>query len=192
VAASHLHPDHYDVRAVRALAEGSSLMIMGPQGIRKKSRTIPHSGVYEMAPGESLVKDEIRITATEALHSGPEINFLFKGKGETVFFGGDCRFSNSFDSIASRHPVDIAILPIGGTRVLGRQIVMGPNEALEAVRILRPGIVIPIHEGGIWMSVPPLSLHPGRPEHLAKLVREDGLKSKVVILKGGETFSSSP
>jgi len=49
--------------------------------------------------------------------------------------------------------------------------------------------VIPIHEGGIWMSVPPLSLHPGRPEHLVQRVMKERVDTEVVVLKPGETYS---
>ena len=65
---------------------------------------------------------------------------------------------------------------------------MGPRQAWQAARVMKAGYLIPIHEGGIWMSVPPLSLHPGRPEHLLALKGNDTESPEIVILKNGETF----
>lgn len=41
--------------------------------------------------------------------------------------------------IGRRHPIDVALLPIGDNYT------MGPEDALEAVKLLKPKVVIPMH-----------------------------------------------
>jgi L-ascorbate metabolism protein UlaG (beta-lactamase superfamily) len=187
VLASHLHPDHYDVDAVKRISARARLSIIGPRGIRRQSRGIAGAEIIELVPWEGKRVGDTVFTATEASHSGVEVNFVIESGERTLFFGGDCKFSGAFEEIRRRFRVDIAMLPIGGTRVLGRRIVMGPQDALRAARILGAAVVIPIHEGGIWMSVPPLSLHPGRPQHLVDLVRHEGVATEVVVLRTGQS-----
>ena len=89
----------------------------------------------------------------------------------------------------TRLAIRLALLPVGGTRILGRRTVMGPTDARDAALLLDAAVVIPIHEGGIWMSVPPLSLHPGRCRHLVSLFEGLGQRERVVHLREGETRS---
>ena len=48
-------------------------------------------------------------------------------------------FSGDMERIGRRHPIDLALLPIGDN------FTMGPDDALEAVQLLRPRRVVPIH-----------------------------------------------
>ena len=63
-----------------------------------------------------------------------------------------------------------------------------PEDAFHATRILQPERVVPIHEGGIWMSVPHLSLHPGSPEHLVVFIAKEKVNTRVVVLRAGEAI----
>jgi L-ascorbate metabolism protein UlaG (beta-lactamase superfamily) len=70
---------------------------------------------------------------------------------------GDVRIYHAGDTglfgdmaLIGRHGLDVALLPIGG------HFTMDPPEALEAVRLLRPRHVVPIHYG----TFPPIEQDP--------------------------------
>jgi L-ascorbate metabolism protein UlaG (beta-lactamase superfamily) len=194
VLASHLHPDHFDRRALARLAPPPPLVLLPPGARRALGPQWPASH-REQAPWESARLGGLTVTAVPARHTGPapeEINFVLDLPGwGRVFFGGDARLDRPLlREVAARcAPVRLALLPVGGTRILGRRTVMGPDDALEAALALGADTVIPIHQGGLWLSVPPLSLHPGRARHLVDLARRSGAGLRVLVLAEGESAS---
>lgn len=191
VLVSHLHPDHFDTRALRSIASERTALA-GPPGTRRRATGIRCADVIEMSWWEERRFGPIRVRATESRHSGYECNYFLSeheprsGGGISVFFGGDSRFSTAFGAMAAKGlRSDVALLPVGGTRVLGRRIVMDPADACRAAEILGARFVIPIHEGGTWMSVPPLSLHPGRGRDLQHIAESRGARFDVILLDPG-------
>ena len=84
-----------------------------------------------------------------AKHSVPQNTYVLQAGGRTAYFGGDTLLIPELAEVARRFPqIDLVLLPINGLRVrplLGRKIVMDPEDAAELCRILRPRIVVPIH-----------------------------------------------
>ena len=70
--------------------------------------------------------------------------------------------------------IDLAVLPIGDN------FTMGPDDALRAVKLLRPKVVIPIHYN-TW------ELIAQNPVSWADTVQEE-TNAKVVVLKPGESY----
>ena len=62
---------------------------------------------------------------------------------------------------------------------------MNPMDALRAALDLKTKVMIPIHNGGEWMSVPPLSRHPGRARHAAALAELLNAPVKVCAISPG-------
>ncbi len=65
--------------------------------------------------------------------------FLFYFDGKTVFHPGDTCLTVEFELIGRMNDIDVAMLPIGDN------FTMGPGDALEAVRMLQPKTVVPMH-----------------------------------------------
>ena len=103
-----------------------------------------------------------------------------------LYFGGDARLDRAVLAALRRRlgAFRLVFLPVGGTRIFGRRTVMDPAGAAEAARILGAAWVVPIHEGGIWLPVPPASWHPGRARHLPPLLQGEG--PRVRLLAEGE------
>lgn len=72
------------------------------------------------------------------------VGFVFKVGGLRFYFAGDTDVIPEMSEIG---PVDYAFLPVSGTYV------MTAEEAVEAVRQIRPRVVIPMHYGSIVGSV---------------------------------------
>ncbi|MFN3651404.1 MAG: metal-dependent hydrolase [Armatimonadota bacterium] len=69
---------------------------------------------------------------------GQPAGVLFRTGGSTLYHAGDTALFGDMALIA-RHGIDLALLPIGDN------FTMGPEDALEAVRLLKPKVVVPIH-----------------------------------------------
>ena len=88
-----------------------------------------------------------RVTFTPAWHSsafadgtygGTPMGVVVRIGGVTVFHAGDTALFGDL-ALVARHGIDVALVPIGD------HFTMGPDDALEAVRLLRPRHVVPVH-----------------------------------------------
>ena len=120
----------------------------------------------------------------------PAVHYVlrFPGVG-LVFFGGHARFDGAvlWEVMRRFGPFRLALLPVAGSRLLGRKTDMSPAEAELAGDILRATTVLPIHDGSGWLSLPPLSMHRGRFEHLEAALFKRGDAGRVVVVREGET-----
>lgn len=99
--------------------------------------------------------------------------FLLKFNGHTVYYPGDTSLTIEFDLIGRLNHIDTVLLPIGDN------FTMGPEDALEAVRMLRPRTVVPLH-CNTW------ELITQDPEAFKKRV-EALTPASVTVVKSGET-----
>ena len=185
ILVSHLHPDHFDRRALARLSHRCQVLV-GPPQLRGKVRDLPVDRRVFLGDGEQVKVPGFKVTAYSVQHSGYENAYLVQRGGASLLFAGDASYSPVFETIGRAHAPDVSLLPVGGTIALGRRIVMSPTDALEAAVCLRTRVVVPIHLGGEWMSVPPLSLHPGRAHHLAALAERAGAGFQVAVLRPGQ------
>jgi L-ascorbate metabolism protein UlaG (beta-lactamase superfamily) len=65
--------------------------------------------------------------------------FLFFFNNTCIFHPGDTSLTVEFELIGRMNRIDIALLPIGDN------FTMGPEDAIEAVRMLKPRKVVPMH-----------------------------------------------
>jgi L-ascorbate metabolism protein UlaG (beta-lactamase superfamily) len=190
---SHLHPDHFDRAAVARMTPPPRSALFPPGALARLQ--VPVGADWrELPPWESTRIGPVGVTAVPGPHTLPgpeEINFVvdFPDFG-AVFFGGDARLdADVLGRVKGLAPIRLALLPVGGTRIFGRRTVMGPGDAERAADLLGAERVVPIHEGGIWLSLPPASLHRGRARHLARAFARRGEADRVVVLREGESAS---
>lgn len=70
---------------------------------------------------------------------GNPAGLLIRLGERTIYHAGDTALFGDMALIGRRHPIDLALLPIGDN------FTMGPDDALEAVRLLQPRRVVPMH-----------------------------------------------
>jgi len=193
---SHLHPDHYDPRAMRRTCCPPKRWFFPPGCTRALGRLPP--GGQELEPWSGARLGPVELTAVPGPHTLPgpeEINFVARLPGwGALFFGGDAKLDRGvLQRVRQEHgPLRLALLPVGGTRIFGKRTVMCPPRAVEAADILEAERVVPIHEGGIWMSVPPASLHRGRAVHLQRILQQRGQGDRALLLSPGESAMIPP
>ncbi len=146
----------------------------------------------ELCPWSEIQVGPFTVTAIPARHTGPppdEINFVVELPGwGRLLFGGDARLDTALLGEVRRRfgPVRLALLPVGGTQICGVRTVMDPADAETATLLLEAERVIPLHEGGLWWSLPPLSRHPGRNSDLKARFARRGCPERVVVLGEGD------
>jgi L-ascorbate metabolism protein UlaG (beta-lactamase superfamily) len=72
-------------------------------------------------------------------YTGPACGFVVTMGGKTIYYAGDTGLFGDMKLIGESVALDAAILPIGDC------FTMGPDDALKAIGMLRPRVVIPTH-----------------------------------------------
>jgi L-ascorbate metabolism protein UlaG (beta-lactamase superfamily) len=155
---SHAHYDHLDVPSLERL--GKSLPIVVPKGLGGLLRKRRFESVVEIEEDEVLRIGALEVRAVHAEHEdtrGPfgakaqPLGYLISGS-RTVYFAGD---TDLFDSMSELASPDVALIPIWGWGpTLGSGGHLDPRGAVEALRLIRPRVAIPIH----WGTYSPIHL----------------------------------
>lgn len=141
----------------------------------------------------NLLDGEVKITFIPAVHSstvmapegsadkdihdgGHPGGFVIAIKnGPTIYHTGDTDVFNDMSLIAKFNKVDLMLACIGG------HFTMGPERAAEAARLVKPGMVVPMHFG----TFPVLD---GKPAAFATALKKQGVKTRLREMKVGESL----
>lgn len=77
--------------------------------------------------------------APDGTYTGNPCGFLITMDGRTFYHPGDTGLFYDMKLIGDRHPIDVAVLPIGDN------FTMGIDDAVTATEFLHPKVVIPMH-----------------------------------------------
>jgi L-ascorbate metabolism protein UlaG (beta-lactamase superfamily) len=198
VLLSHLHGDHFDRVAERKLNKAIPIIstrhatsYLGKVGFTR-THTLKTWERIDTRKGEA----NLRLTATPGTHGpGPVGAVLPPVMGSMLDFGdeeggthlrmyisGDTLIHERLGEIPRRFPdVDLALLHLGGTRVLGIMVTMDAEQGVEAMRIVDPRTAIPIHYNDYEAFTSPL-------EDFKRAVSEAGLEDRVHYLSHGDTY----
>jgi L-ascorbate metabolism protein UlaG (beta-lactamase superfamily) len=193
---SHLHLDHANPRSLRLLPRDIPLVV--PTGAGRILRRYHFQRLTELAPGESLRVGEVTVTATPARHDGRRypwghkagaVGYMIEGS-KKLYFAGD---TGLFDGLADLGgDLDVALLPIWGWGLRLPDDHLSPLTAAQALRLLRPRMVIPIH----WGTFLPLGAAwwYGRylidpPQAFLRHVGEYAPEVRAVLLQPGESIT---
>lgn len=198
VLLSHLHGDHFDRVAERKLNRRTPIV-----STRHAARYLWNRG-FEKAQSldtwESLdiVKGDaaLRLTAMPGTHAPgalakalpPVMGSMLEFAGPDgevrlrMYISGDTLVHDRLREIPHRYPeIDLALLHLGGTRVLGILVTMDAEQGVEAMRIIGPRAAIPIHYNDYTAFKSPL-------EDFKRAVEKAGLAERVHYLRHGDTY----
>ena len=96
----------------------------------------------------------------------PACGFLFEMDGRKIYHAGDTALTLDMQLLAEED-LDVALLPIGDFYT------MGPGDALRAVKLIRPKLVIPMH----YNTFPAIAQDP---EAFASAVEAAGFRARVL------------
>jgi L-ascorbate metabolism protein UlaG (beta-lactamase superfamily) len=185
VLLSHAHWDHLDIPSLERL--GKELPIVCPSGVAGLLRRKRFAHVTTLEVGEEVRIGQLVVSGVHAEHDGTrgplgasgELGFVIAGS-RRIYFAGD---TDLFDDLAAVGPLDLALVPVTGW---GKKVGPGhldPERAAEAVRLLRPRVVVPIH----WGTLAPIGRvpDPEPPHEFARLAAQLAPDVEVRILEPG-------
>ena len=197
IVLSHHHGDHFDERAARELPKHVPIVTT-----RHAARKLRRQGFEDRRPlrtwqTQTLRRGarQLRITATPARHAPVPLHkalppvmgsvWEFANRGEPtlrLYVSGDTLVHERLREIPARCPdLHLALLHLGGTRVLGVTLTMDGRHGVEALRMLRPRHAVPIHFDDYTVFRSPL-------QDFRREVAEAGLATTIHYLDHGETF----
>jgi L-ascorbate metabolism protein UlaG (beta-lactamase superfamily) len=148
---SHVHLDHLDVPSLRQV--GAKTVVV-PRGAGRLLARRGLGAVVELEEGEEVSFGAVTVLATHAEHPSrrspltpktPAFGYVFSGPAR-IYFAGDTNLFTGMRELAFGG-LDVALLPIAGWGPRVGPGHLDPRRAAEALRLLRPRLVIPIHWG---------------------------------------------
>ncbi len=197
VVLSHLHEDHFDRVVERRLPDVMPIVTtphaadrLGHKGFLA-TQALATWQTIDCGKGEM----RLRITAMPGRH-GPrlvsrllppvmgsmlEFATVDESRRMRIYITGDTLVFRNIRDIRARYTdIDLALLHLGGTRVLGILVTMDARQGVEMIRTVSPGLSIPIHYNDYTVFKSPLS-------HFQREVTAAGLDPHVRYLHHGET-----
>jgi L-ascorbate metabolism protein UlaG (beta-lactamase superfamily) len=172
VVLSHLHGDHFDRVARRQLSR-SQPVVTTPAAARRLSDWGFEARGLETWSSEALTKGEEALTveALPGIHArglmgallppvmGSLITHSVGGDvRRRVYLSGDTLTGDHLDEVARRHPeIDVAVVHLGGTRVLLHTVTMDARQGVDFLRRVGPRQAVPVHHDDYKVFRSPLS-----------------------------------
>ncbi|APR77414.1 Hypothetical protein A7982_02761 [Minicystis rosea] len=198
VVLSHLHEDHFD----RLVAEklDKTLPIITTPSAAQRLRQMGFAAAHGLSTWESIEVEKgdvlLRLTSAPGRHGSPFVARLLPevmgsvldfpgliGRDLRLYISGDTLVYDAIQEIPQRFPdIDLALLHLGGTRILGILVTMDARQGVESIRIVMPRQIVPIHFDDYTVFKSPLR------DFLAAVDRA-GLADRVRVVSRGETYA---
>jgi L-ascorbate metabolism protein UlaG (beta-lactamase superfamily) len=197
VLLSHLHGDHFDRIARRGLAREQPVITTPKAAERLRSWDFDARGL-ETWQSETLARDDETLTVESlpGIHARGVMGALLppvmgsllthRVSGEVrrrVYVSGDTLTGDHLDEIARRHPeIDVAVVHLGGTRVLFHTVTMDDVQGVDFLRRVQPRTAIPVHYDDYRVFRSPLV-------DFEQRAREAGFGDRVETVRRGQTVT---
>jgi L-ascorbate metabolism protein UlaG (beta-lactamase superfamily) len=192
---SHGHFDHTGDAAAISAKTGAQLVAtydlgnaIVASGYPKEKFGFPSTGNFggeiELLDGDVKVafvpavhSSAVKVSDTDVRYGGNPGGFVVTVKnGPVVYHTGDTDLYGDMAQIAAFHKVDVMLACIGD------RFTMGPVRAAQAVKLVHPKEVVPMHFG----TFPVLT---GTTGAFSAALQKAGVKSKLRVMTVGETVS---
>jgi L-ascorbate metabolism protein UlaG (beta-lactamase superfamily) len=195
---SHYHGDHFDRIAEERLQKDLPIVTTehAAGSLKEKGFTAP----VALDTWEAVTLEKggarVRVTSMPGRHGPPIVEkFLPPVMGSMLEFlpeagrtalrlyiTGDTLVFDDLNEIPQRYPeIDLALFHLGGTQIMGILLTMDAEQGVEAIRIINPREVIPIHYNDYEVFKSSL-------EDFKKAVEAAGFDDRVRYLSHGETY----
>jgi L-ascorbate metabolism protein UlaG (beta-lactamase superfamily) len=197
VLLSHLHGDHFDRIARKELARSQPVITTTAAARRLEQWGFETRGL-ETWQTETLTRgaESLTVESLPGVHAygvmgallPPVMGSLLEHRVEgevrrRVYVSGDTLTGDHLDEIARRHPdIDVAVVHLGGTRVLFHTVTMDDQQGADFLRRVRPHRAVPVHYDDYRVFRSPLSA-------FEATCRQQGLWDVVRPVRRGETVS---
>jgi L-ascorbate metabolism protein UlaG (beta-lactamase superfamily) len=202
VLLSHLHEDHFDKFVEEHLAKDTPILTTCSAARTLRKRGFTNTYPLRMWDYVKVTKGRasLRVTSMPGTHGpllvaaalpdvmGSMLEFRNErdGRSYRMYVSGDTLVHEDLKDIPRRYRnIDLGLMHLGGTRVLGVLVTMDAQQGIEALRIIRPDLAIPIHYNDYDVFKEPL-------EAFVRAAERAGWKDKVRYLCHGDTYEFAP
>src|SRR4051794_16483824 len=202
VLLSHLHEDHFDKLVEARLPRNTPILTTCSAARTLSRRGFTNTYALRVWDYVNVRKGHVslRVTSMPGTHGPVVVAALlpdvmgsmldFRNERDNriyrMYISGDTLLHEDLKEIPRRYRnIDLALLHLGGTRVLGVLVTMNAEQGIEALRIIRPDMAIPIHYNDYDVFKDPL-------ENFVRAVERAGLQDKVRYLYHGESYDFVP
>lgn len=199
VILSHLHEDHFDRLVAEKLDKNVPIVTtheaaakLGQKGFRQ---------VHALDTWECIAVKKndatLRITAMPGKHAagilsnlmppvmGSMLEFITADNKIPfrIYITGDTLINDDLTEIPRRYQdIDLALLHLGGTKVMGLLLTMDAKQGVEAVKLFHAKVSVPIHYNDYEVFKSPL-------EDFKQAVNATGLQNRVHYVNHGDTYT---
>jgi L-ascorbate metabolism protein UlaG (beta-lactamase superfamily) len=195
---SHYHGDHFDRVAEERLRKDLPIVTTGHAASELEGKGFTAPVALDTWDSVTVRKNggSVRITSMPGRHGPPVVEKFLPpvmgsmlefepAEGRTalrLYITGDTLVFDDLHEIPKRYPeIDLALFHLGGTQILGVLLTMDAEQGVEAIRIVNPREVIPIHYNDYEVFKSPL-------EDFKRAVEAAGFADRVKYLSHGETY----
>ncbi len=159
---SHAHMDHWDIPSLRQLENGRRAVVTA-RSTSDLLRPERYRSVTEIGWGDRTRVGPAHICAFEVNHWGARMRsdtwrgyngYLIEAGKYRVVFGGDSAITDTFRTVRSSRPVDLAIMPIGAYNPWIR-VHCTPEQAWKMGNDAGAEFIIPVHHQTFQLSREP-------------------------------------
>lgn len=172
IVLSHLHGDHFDRVAREGLVRDQPVFTTPQAAPRLRGWGFEARGLDTWQREVLIHADEtLTVEGLPGIHARgvmgallpPVMGTLLTHRvGEqvqrTVYLSGDTLTGDHIDDVVDRHPgIDVAVMHLGGTRVLWHTVTMDDVQGVDFMERVRPRMAIPVHHDDYGVFRSPLS-----------------------------------
>ncbi|HJQ34748.1 MAG TPA: MBL fold metallo-hydrolase [Pyrinomonadaceae bacterium] len=198
VVLSHYHGDHFDRVAEERLRKDVPIVTTEHAAGELKDKGFTATVALDTWDAFTAEKGgaRVRVTSMPGRHGPPVVEKFLppvmgsmlefeSGTGRTalrLYITGDTLVFDDLHEIPKRYPdIDLGLFHLGGTTIMGILLTMDAEQGVEAVKIINPRKVIPIHYNDYEVFKSPL-------EDFKRAADAAGLAERMIYLSHGETY----
>ncbi|NVM55685.1 MAG: MBL fold metallo-hydrolase [Candidatus Helarchaeota archaeon] len=167
ILVSHDHYDHADKKSIKTIFTDKTKVICPTSSAAKLGKF----NASALDPNESTEVSGIKITTVPAYNPNKQfhpkgnnwVGFIIETGGKRIYHAGD---TDVIPEMKELGEIDVALLPVGDNYT------MGFSDAVEACKIIKPAVCIPMHDWNKDLN------------EFSRMVNEAVSSVKVEILKG--------
>ncbi len=181
---SHAHMDHFDYPSLRRL-ESRRTRVITAHRTCDLLRPRRYGAAHELRWNDRVQAGAATVTAFQVKHWGARIRsdvyrgyngYLVELNGRRIVFGGDTAYTESFRTVRSSKPVDLAIMPIGAYNPW-IHVHCNPEQAWAMANDAGAEFVLPVHHQTFRLG------REGRLEPIERLLTAAGSSSDRVCIR---------
>ncbi|GAA1349458.1 MBL fold metallo-hydrolase [Saccharothrix algeriensis] len=174
IVLSHLHGDHFDRVASRELDRDLPIVTTAHAAKRLSRRGFRAPEALSTWQEHIFAKQgaTLTVTALPGRHGPGLLNALLPpvmgsmleyrptagARPLRIYLSGDTLMHNGLHEVRERFPeIDVAVLHLGGTRVLGILLTMDGEQGVDLLELLEPRHAVPVHYDDYGVMKSPLS-----------------------------------